>query len=64
MTPIVIKAGRRIGVIETSKLTNQRKLIYFILLFVSALVTPDGNPMTMLLAWIPLVLLFELGVIL
>lgn len=62
--PIVVMALAKIGIIETQTLKGMRKMIYFIMAIVAAVITP-GDVITATVAlMIPLCLLFELGIFL
>lgn len=50
------------GVVTKYSLRNMRRYIYFGLAIISAVVTPP-DVVTMLLLWLPLILLFEIGVL-
>ena len=50
------------GIVTKYNLKNKRHYIYVGLAFASALLTPP-DPLTMLGLWLPLVLLFELGIL-
>jgi sec-independent protein translocase protein TatC len=62
--PLLVMALVRIGIVEIPTLKAGRKIVYFILLIVSSVITP-GDVITATIALtIPLALLYELGILL
>ena len=61
--PLVVLALVRIGIIEIDALRKARRIVYFILTIVSAVIVPDVVT-GMVALMIPLVLLYELGILL
>ena len=60
--PLVMLALVRIGIIEVSFLRKQRRLVYFIMAIVSAVISPGDVVMSMLALLIPLMFLYEFGI--
>lgn len=61
--PLVVLALVRIGIIEIDALRKARRIVYFVLTIVSAVIVPDVVT-GMVALMIPLVLLYELGILL
>jgi sec-independent protein translocase protein TatC len=62
--PLVVMAIIRIGIVEVATMKKARKVVYFVLLIVAAVITP-GDVITATIAlMVPLVLLYELGIFL
>jgi len=60
--PLVVMALARMGIVEAAQLRQMRKYVYFILVIVSAAITP-GDVLTATVAlMVPLCLLYELGI--
>ena len=60
--PLVVYAVIRTGLVEASALRGQRKLVYFVIVFLACAITP-GDVLTATLGLIgPLILLFEAGI--
>ena len=61
--PIGILAVTRLGIVTPKQLTENRRYAYVVLLIV-AMLLPGTDPVTMLIEAVPLILLYELSVIL
>jgi sec-independent protein translocase protein TatC len=61
--PLVLLTLVKIGILDAERLAGLRMYWVVAGLVVSAFITPDGNPMTMLLMFIPLHILYELSVL-
>jgi len=62
--PLVVAAVIRIGIVEPDSMRRARRVVYFVLLIVAASITP-GDVITATIAlMVPLVLLYEFGIIL
>jgi sec-independent protein translocase protein TatC len=61
--PIGILAVTRLGIVTPQQLTENRRYAYLVLLIV-AMLLPGTDPVTMLIEAVPLILLYELSVIL
>ena len=60
--PLVILALARIGIVDVVELKAMRKIVYFVLVIVAAVITP-GDVVTATVALIfPLIGLYELGI--
>ncbi|MBM3901648.1 MAG: preprotein translocase subunit TatC [Verrucomicrobia bacterium] len=61
--PLVLLTLVKIGILDAERLAGLRMYWVVVGLVVSAFITPDGNPMTMLLMFIPLHILYEISVL-
>jgi sec-independent protein translocase protein TatC len=61
--PLVVLALVRIGILEIETLRKGRRIVYFVLTVISAVIVPDVVT-GMIALMIPLVLLYELGILL
>jgi sec-independent protein translocase protein TatC len=62
--PVGVLAVTRLGVVSARQLARNRGYIILALSIVAAIATPTPDPVTMLIAMAPLVVLFELSIIL
>jgi len=62
--PVGVLAVTRLGVISARQLGKNRGYVILLLAVVAAVATPTPDPVTMLIAMAPLVVLFELSVLL
>ena len=60
--PVGVLAVTRLGVISARQLARNRGYVILLLAVVAAVATPTPDPVTMLIAMAPLVVLFELSV--
>lgn len=63
-TPLVIFFLAKIGVVTPQFLASNRKFALVIVAILAAVVTPTPDPFNMLIVMVPLLLLFEVGVLL
>lgn len=61
--PLVLTVLARVGVVTASALAKYRKHAIMAALIISAIVTPDATLFTMLLMAVPLMVLYEIGII-
>lgn len=61
--PIVVFVLTKLGIVSVKKLREWRKYAYLILLVLAAIITPTPDPINMGTVAIPLILLYELGII-
>ncbi|MGB9603993.1 MAG: twin-arginine translocase subunit TatC, partial [Limisphaerales bacterium] len=59
--PVVILLLVKIGILDYEKLKNFRSYAFVANLTISAVVTPSGDPFTMLIMALPLHLLYEIS---
>lgn len=61
--PLLIFIFAKIGIVSPQKLRKWRRYAYLVLLILSALITPTTDPFNLSLVAVPMVLLYELGII-
>jgi len=61
--PLVLSILARVGVVSAQMLAKYRKYAIMAALILSAIVTPDATLVTMLLMAVPLMVLYEIGII-
>ena len=61
--PLVLLILVRLGILNAKKLQESRKLVLVIILIVSALVTPGGDPITLAMVSSPLYGLYEIALL-
>ncbi|WHZ22248.1 MAG: Twin-arginine translocation protein TatC [Nitrospira sp.] len=61
--PLVLTLLSRVGVVSAATLAQYRKHAIMAALIISAIVTPDATLFTMLLMAVPLMVLYEIGII-
>lgn len=62
--PLVVLAVTRLGIVSTTQLRKNRGYVLLAIAVLAAVATPTPDPVTMLLTMAPLVLLFELSILL
>jgi sec-independent protein translocase protein TatC len=63
-TPLVMLFTDKIGIIEADTYRSYRKIAWFVLAIIAAVITPTVDAVSMLFLWVPLCFLYELGIIL
>jgi sec-independent protein translocase protein TatC len=63
-TPLIIAFLSRVGILSPTTLTKNRKYAFVALAVLAAIITPTPDPVNMMLVMVPLLLLYEVGVIL
>jgi sec-independent protein translocase protein TatC len=63
-TPLILAFLARLGVVTPQALKKNRKYAIVIIALIAAAITPTVDPMNMMLVMVPLLLLYELGVLL
>ena len=63
-TPLVVMFIERIGLVPLSTLVRQQRLVIFIMVIIAALITPTVDPVSLTAMAVPLILLYELGLVL
>ena len=63
-TPLVMLFTDKIGILEADTYRSYRKIAWFILAIFAAIITPTVDAVSMLFLWVPLCLLYELGILL
>lgn len=61
-TPLIMLMTNRIGMFDVQTFRRNRRLAWFGLAIVSAVLTPSTDAISLLYLWIPLGLLYELGI--
>jgi sec-independent protein translocase protein TatC len=57
--PLAIVLATQLGLIRREVLAAQRRVVFVVLVFVAAVVTPSQDPITLMIMAVPLYLLFE-----
>ncbi|WP_165227203.1 twin-arginine translocase subunit TatC [Aquisphaera insulae] len=63
-TPLVMLFVERIGVFSVDDFRSKRKISILVITIAAAILTPGQDPISMLLLAVPMILLYELGIIL
>jgi sec-independent protein translocase protein TatC len=63
-TPLVMVLLQRLGVLSVESYRGKRRVAWFLLAVFAAVITPSVDAYSMLLLWVPLGLLYELGIVL
>jgi len=63
-TPLVVLFLARTGLVSLSTLARQQKFIILIMVIVAAVITPTVDPFSMTVVAVPLILLYEVGLLL
>jgi sec-independent protein translocase protein TatC len=53
----------RIGIITPDTMQNSRKIAYIVILFILAVITPQGDMFSLILVSLPIILLYELSIL-
>lgn len=61
--PVVVFVLSKLGIVSVTKLRQWRKYAYLLLLIMAAVITPTPDPLNMAVVAIPLIFLYELGII-
>jgi sec-independent protein translocase protein TatC len=63
-TPLVMLFIERIGILTVDDFRSKRKIAIIVITVAAAVLTPGQDPFSMLLLGIPMILLYELGIVL
>ncbi len=63
-TPLVMLFTARLGIFDANSFRNKRRYAWMVMALFAALITPSTDAMSMLFLWVPMSLLFELGIVL
>ncbi len=63
-TPLVMLLAQRLGVLTVDAYRGKRRIAWFLLAVFAAVITPSVDAYSMIFLWIPLGLLYELGILL
>jgi sec-independent protein translocase protein TatC len=61
--PVIMFVLAKIGIVSARKMREWRRYAYLMLCIVAAVITPSTDPINMAIVAIPLVILYEAGVI-
>jgi len=61
-TPLVMLFLNRIGIMGVDSYREKRRIIWFFMAVFAAVITPSTDPASMLFLWVPMCMLFELGI--
>jgi sec-independent protein translocase protein TatC len=61
-TPLVMLFIQRVGLLTVDSFRKARRISWFLLAVFAAVITPSVDPISMMLLWIPMGLLYELGI--
>ncbi|MBI1915177.1 MAG: twin-arginine translocase subunit TatC [Planctomycetes bacterium] len=61
-TPLIMLFLNRISIMSVDSYREKRRLIWFLMAVFAAVITPSTDPASMLFLWVPMCLLFELGI--
>lgn len=61
-TPLVMLFTARLGIFSADTFRSKRRVAWMVLAVVAAIITPTPDALTMLFLWVPMCLLFELGI--
>lgn len=63
-TPLVMMFFNKIGILDVTVYREKRRIAWFLMAVFAAVITPTPDPYNMCLLWVPMGLLYELGIIL
>jgi sec-independent protein translocase protein TatC len=63
-TPLVMLLLERLGIVKVEQFKEKRKYAILIMVVVAAVITPTGDPFTLSLLAVPMIALYELGILL
>jgi sec-independent protein translocase protein TatC len=63
-TPLVMMFMHRVGIVRVQGYRDYRRISWFVMAIFAALITPSVDPYSMLLLWVPMGGLYELGILL
>lgn len=63
-TPLVMLFLAKLGIVTADTFRNKRRLAWFLMAVFAAVITPSTDAFSMLFLWVPMSLLFELGIFL
>jgi sec-independent protein translocase protein TatC len=61
--PMVIMILARVGLVQIKTFRSIRKYAYFAIVIIAAIAAPSGDPATLALLAVPLILLYEVGIV-
>src|SRR5262249_53456877 len=63
-TPLVMLFMAKIGIVDVNSFQRKRRYFWFFMAVFAAVITPSTDAVSMLFLWVPMSLLFELGIFL
>jgi sec-independent protein translocase protein TatC len=63
-TPLVMLFLERIGILAVDHYRSKRRIAWFVMAVFAAVITPSTDAFSMLFLWVPMSLLYELGILL
>jgi len=63
-TPLVMLFMERVGLLSLATMRKNRRIAWFVMAVFAAIITPSPDAISMLLLWIPMSMLYELGIVL
>jgi sec-independent protein translocase protein TatC len=61
-TPLVMLFLHKLGIMDADSFRNKRRYAWFFMAIFAAIITPSTDALSMLFLWVPMSLLFELGI--
>lgn len=61
--PVIVFVLTKLGIVKVAQLRKWRRYAYLLLLIAAAIITPTPDPLNMSIVAIPLILLYEVGII-
>ncbi|MDA2979051.1 MAG: twin-arginine translocase subunit TatC [Actinomycetota bacterium] len=61
--PVFLFAGAAFGLVTSQRLRSSRRWMVVIILIAAALITPSGDPLTLMMLAVPLYILYELAIL-
>jgi sec-independent protein translocase protein TatC len=61
-TPLVMLFLERIGVLDVEAFRGKRRVVWFVMVVFAAIITPSTDAFSLLFLWVPMCLLYELGI--
>ena len=61
-TPLVMLFLHKLGIMDADSFRNKRRYAWFFMAVFAAIITPSPDALSMLFLWVPMSLLFELGI--
>ena len=52
----------RLGIMDVQSFRDKRRITWFLMAVFAAVITPSTDPASMMFLWVPMCLLFELGI--
>jgi sec-independent protein translocase protein TatC len=62
--PLILMGLNRLGILSYEMVKKKRKFVYILMLIISAIITPTVDPITQIAVALPLILLYELSLLL